>query len=283
MNKKIKIAIVGHGFVGKAVDYGFSDSNCEKYIIDPVIGTKLEDLIDKNIDVSFVCVPTPMKDDGSIDASILFDVVEKLKKYTKGIIAIKSTLTPFLAKLITKNSPKVVCNPEFLTEKFATQDFVNPSMHVFGGRSQETAELELIYKNYSKCKPCKCYHMKPFEAAFVKYGINNFLMTKVLFFNQLCDLVEKEGGDYKAVSRAIASDVRIGSSHINSPGHDGRKGTGGACFPKDSVAFVVYAREANKPFTILEEVVRENQKYRNSYDDLLPREKDQNIRFDFKL
>ena len=53
--RKIKMAVVGHGFVGSAVDYGFPDSNCNKTIIDPKYGTKVSDLAD-DIELAFVCV-----------------------------------------------------------------------------------------------------------------------------------------------------------------------------------------------------------------------------------
>ena len=57
----MKVLIVGHGFVGKAVDYGFNNHSCEKIIIDPLYGTSLDKIDDINVDVSFVCVqPLPL-------------------------------------------------------------------------------------------------------------------------------------------------------------------------------------------------------------------------------
>ena len=74
----MRIAIIGHGFVGKAVDYGFSDPRCEKYIVDPRGGLDISDLTKVSIDFTFVCVPTPMGADGSIDSSIIEEVVSYL-------------------------------------------------------------------------------------------------------------------------------------------------------------------------------------------------------------
>ena len=76
MLKNLKIGIIGHGFVGKAVDFGFS-VNVEKTIIDPIHNTKIEDLVSVNPDVIFICVPTPMLDSGAIDCSIIIDVVKE--------------------------------------------------------------------------------------------------------------------------------------------------------------------------------------------------------------
>ena len=124
----MKLAIIGHGFVGKAVDYGFPDIMCEKYIIDPKLNTAIDTLTSVDIDFSFVCVPTPMGSGGSIDSSIIEDVVSFLKRNVSGTIIIKSTVTPdIILKLFRgPHRDRIVYNPEFLTEKSANEDFVNP-------------------------------------------------------------------------------------------------------------------------------------------------------------
>jgi nucleotide sugar dehydrogenase len=283
MNERLTMAIVGHGFVGKAVDYGFPDANCIKTIIDPKYGTSVSALNGKNIDVSFVCVPTPMNSDAKIDVNILVSVVQDLLNYTTGLIVIKSTVTPDILLKFEKNE-NVIYNPEFLTEKAANEDFVNPFMHVFGGSRDKTELLEQIYLNYSQCKSCPVYHMTAIEASFVKYAMNGFLASKVLWFNQLYDIIEKFGGNYNVIRNAIGTDPRIGHSHTIVPGpSDNLKGFSGSCFPKDTAAFVMFARDQGVPFTVLEEVVRRNQDYRTSYGELLPREKEMNVRFDYDI
>ena len=77
--ENINIGIVGHGFVGKAVDFGFS-KNINKTIIDPLYGTNIDDLKEICPEIIFVCVPTPMKKNGAIDCSIIVDVVEENEK-----------------------------------------------------------------------------------------------------------------------------------------------------------------------------------------------------------
>ena len=77
----MKIAVIGHGFVGKAVDYGFSNADVEKKILDPIYGTTREDVKKLKAwrpNLTFVCVPTPMKNDGDIDTSILDEVMTDL-------------------------------------------------------------------------------------------------------------------------------------------------------------------------------------------------------------
>jgi len=277
---KMKMAIIGHGFVGKAVDYGFSSSKIEKFIIDPKYGTKIEDLAYKDIDITFVCVPTPMKDDGDIDSSIVEDCVHYLKQNVSGYIVIKSTVTPvILDKFINCiSATRIVYNPEFLMEKSANEDFVNPPMHIFGGSLEATHGVERVYNEYSLCKPCPVYHMSAVEASLVKYGINTFLATKVAWFNQFYDMVERFGGNYGTVIRGITTDKRVGPSHTTVPGFDGKRGFGGACFPKDSAAFLKLSEHS---FSILDEAIRVNNDLRKEYEKD-SREKDQNVNYNIK-
>ena len=75
--RKLKLGIVGHGFVGKATDWGFNKS-IDKFIVDPLLNTSVSDLKEFNPEIVFICVPTPMSDDGSQDSSIIENVIEEL-------------------------------------------------------------------------------------------------------------------------------------------------------------------------------------------------------------
>ena len=75
--KKLKMGIVGHGFVGKATDWGFN-KNVDKTIVDPIYKTTLNDLSDFSPDIIFICVPTPMDIDGTQDSRILESVVREV-------------------------------------------------------------------------------------------------------------------------------------------------------------------------------------------------------------
>lgn len=274
----MKIGIVGHGFVGKAVDYGFPNNMCQKTIIDPKYGNSVDDIIDGDIEYIFVCVPTPMGPDGKIDASIITEVVTKLKKHSNATIIIKSTVTPDIIENLFDDSSSMVYNPEFLTEKSANEDFVNPTMHVFGGDPYDTSLVEHLYKFYSLCKPCPTYHMSAVDASFVKYGINSYLASKVLWFNQFHDVVNKYGSNFGKVVGAITADTRVGRSHTTVPGFDGKRGFGGACFPKDTAALVHFANGIGVEFSVLEEVINANNEYRKAYEKDA-REIEQNVKF----
>lgn len=266
----MRMLIVGHGFVGKAVDYGFNHPDLEKTIIDPKYGNSLDDVDVSRYSIAFVCVPTPFGDDGSIDDSILCDVIQKIG--TSIPIVIKSTVIPAFFDKFDRH--EIIYNPEFLTEKSANEDFIRPEFHVFGGSRFNTDFLEKFYEEYSLCTPCPVYHMTQKEASFVKYGVNSFLAMKVTFFNQLYDAIGREGETFNKVVKAIGSDPRIGHSHTKVPGPDGKQGYGGACFPKDTAALVKF----DEGFTLVEKCIRINNEYRKRYE-LDDREKEQKVKY----
>ena len=89
----MNILIVGHGFVGQAVDYGFEHPSVTKTIVDPKYARELHDIDHDCFDFIFICVPTPMGAGGRVDDSILTKVMARLED-TDAIIIIKSTITP---------------------------------------------------------------------------------------------------------------------------------------------------------------------------------------------
>lgn len=271
----MKLLIIGHGFVGKAVDFGFTNPKVEKTIIDPKYGNSIRDIDITLHDLTFVCVPTPMSDDGKIDTSILEEVLDYFNsgyRYAHQLLVIKSTVTP---EIIAKYAgPGIVYNPEFLREKTANEDFINPEFHVFGGSSYDCIRLENYYNSYSMCKRCPVHHVSAQEASFVKYGINSFLAMKVTFFNQLYDAVQDADANFSAITRVMEADPRLGTTHNRVPGFDGKRGFGGACFPKDTAAFTHYTDK----MTLLERVIEINNSYRKNYTKD-SRELEQNIKF----
>jgi len=90
-------------------------------------------------------------------------------------------------------------------------------------------------------------------AELIKYAANAFLATKITFINEMADLCEKVGADVQEVARGIGFDNRIGSEFL----HAG-PGFGGSCFPKDTIALMRTAQEAEAPAKIVETVVAVN-------------------------
>lgn len=280
MKKLTKIAIIGYGFVGKAVEFGFRNPGNDIMIVDPYKGyANIDDLEGYTPDFTFVCVSTPMGPSGDIDATSLREVIKRLQDMASGTVIIKSTVTPDIITDLCRYK-RFVYNPEFLTERNAFDEFLNPKFHILGGHPEFTKRVKNLYKFNSNCNPAPVHFMTPAEASLVKYGINSFLATKVVWFNQWKDMVESIGARYNVVATAIGNDDRIGHSHTKVPGFDGKKGFGGSCFPKDTNAIWNFGQDewARDSLSVLGEVIIANNRYRSEYE-LDDREKEQNIRY----
>ena len=285
--KQLNVGIIGHGFVGKAIDFGFDTPLVNKFIVDPKYKTTIDDMYKHFIpEVVFIAVPTPMGDDGDIDSCTIESIFHDLDRHShkhRPIAIIKSTITPEVIKKLEKIYSRIVYNPEFLTERNANQDFIHAEFLILGARDKsDSVAIEEIYAQYSQCDPCKVFYVDLEAASMVKYTLNCFVAVKVLFFNQIHDIYKESGSTtpWEYFISIMESDTRMGKSHMAVPGPDGRYGYGGACLPKDTSALVRYARNVNKPFTTLEEVVKANQKIRSKYTNLDAREKEQKVKFD---
>ncbi len=284
-SSNLKMGIVGHGFVGKATDFGFN-KNVTKLIIDPKYNNSIRDLVVFKPEIIFVCVPTPMLSNGFQDSSIVTEVISEITDLIpETLIVIKSTITPNVIDKLKNLSSDIVYNPEFLREKHANFDFENTKILILGGEKEDCKKVASIYKNHSICKTQNFHIVDLTTASFIKYSINTFLATKVIYFNELFNLFsELETNDsWQKVIDIISHDERLGSSHMNVPGHDGKRGFGGACFPKDSIALIKFAQSMQIDLSVLKSAVKTNNQIRTTYDDLDDREKEQNISYDGKI
>ncbi len=280
----IKIGIIGHGFVGKALDNGINESVSKK-IIDPKYGNSILEFQQYKPEFIFVCVPTPMGKDEQ-DFKILDDVFDELASLAleDTTIVLKSTILP--DKILDLNSkfPNLIYNPEFLREKHADEDFKNSEFIIIGGDKKNSLKLKDFYQNFSLClTPDENYIFTSiFNASISKYSINTFLASKVLFFNQIYSIFKANNleKDYEEFTNIIAKDSRIGSSHMKVPGNDGRYGFGGACFPKDTYALIKYFKKMGISFSLLEHAYEENKKIRSKYRKRTDREVEQKITFE---
>lgn len=262
--KALKLGIIGAGFVGTAVDNGF-DVDVDTTIVDPKRNKKtIKDILDTAL--CFVCVPTPPTPDGNVDSTILDSVLAELAEHKyKGIVAIKSTITPYYLLKFKKNYDlKLVYNPEFLTEANANQDFINSKMLVLGGKWRDCEFVEKCYAKHSSVKLTPAFKTDLITASLVKYTVNSFLATKVAFFNELYDLFQESNAhsSWEHFTQILSADPRMGTSHMQVPGPDGSFGFGGHCFPKDTEALLYYAKQSNKKLNILTTAVDDNAKKR---------------------
>ncbi len=277
----MKVGIIGYGFVGKALANGINKST-KILKIDPNLGTSVEDLVEFKPDIIFICVPTPLKDDLTLDSSIVFSVIEEIVRHKiDSLVVLKSTILPNFIKDINKKIEKFIYNPEFLREKHADEDFINSSLIVFGGEEKEIKEMKSFYENNTKCISKDYIETDIISASLIKYTINSFLATKVIFFNEVREIFDKSGANetWSNFIKALAHDKRIGYSHMQVPGPDERLGFGGACFPKDTNAIYNYSKDIEAEFKLLKKVISLNNYLRAEYNELFDRELEQNIDF----
>lgn len=262
----MKLGIIGAGFVGSSVINGF-DVEVDQFVVDPKYNDNtIDDLVKFDPPLLFVCVPTPDTQSGDVDVSAVRQVCSDLyDRNYKGIVVIKSTITPkHLTNLKKDFDLKIVYNPEFLTEANAHQDFLNPNMQVLGGKWRDCDRVEKAYNRHSSVKVVPTYKVDLITASLIKYTINSWLATKVIFFNDLQTLHEKSGAhsSWNQFTDMLASDPRMGETHMKVPGPDGKRGFGGHCFPKDTEAFLHYAKNLNAKQNLLKKAVELNEQYR---------------------
>ena len=246
----MRIGIIGQGYVGTAVKNVFEKHyEVETYDLDKdkCSVDYLEDLVELT-NIIFVCVPTPMKKDGSCDTSIVEAVVKDIndmvvsRNVSGRIVAIKSTIPPGTTNRLNKKCKNisVIFNPEFLTEANFIDDFKNQNRIIIGGERPSTTKLRQVY---SLAFPnAKIVKTGSITAEMVKYFTNTFLATKVSFANEMKQICDGLNIDYDKVVEYSTYDERLGKSHWAVPGPDGKLGFGGSCFPKDLNALIHLAR-----------------------------------------
>lgn len=272
----MKISIIGAGYVGLTTGACFAslghkvlcvDNDAEKIEIlrsqkCPIFEPGLEELIKKGVssgsllftqniqeavihsEIIFICVNTPMRDDGRADLRFIekaaCDIAKYLQEYA--VIVDKSTVPIKTAEKVketimrhkkTMSEFDVVSNPEFLREGNAVYDILHPARIVIGveSRRAEDTMLELYKEIIEKTQVAvKITSIK--SAELIKHGANTLLCAKISFANLIAEVCEETGADAQEVLEAIGLDPRIGKEFLR-PGI----GFGGSCFPKDISAF----------------------------------------------
>ena len=282
MKLKQKIGVVGNGFVGGAVQYGFSpnvgcDAEVRVYDKNPNRSTHtLEETINKS-DFIFLSVPTPANKDGSINIDILDDVLSEINQIEQtqshsGVILIRSTVVPGTTWSLQQkySNLNLLFNPEFLTERSANFDFINQSRFIIGSDDSDLSKQQSkSFKNLIKDRfgDCVAILETSYETAeMIKYMSNCFFATKVSFMNEMYQIAEKIGADWIAAVSGVVSDGRIGHSHLGVPGHDGKFGFGGSCFPKDIQAMIDFAETIGIEPTVFYGVWEKNLEVRPEQD-----------------
>lgn len=290
----MSVAVIGQGFVGGSLTTVFSERGESVFVYDKaekkapggISCSSLESLVktcessNNFSSVYFVCLPTPMFEDGSADLSIVESVLLELANFPGDRIAVvKSTVPPGSTenwnKKFSKTGLRVVFNPEFLTEANALDDMRQQNRIILGGpRPYINTVKQLFQRAFPKIPIVKTSST---TAEMVKYLTNCHLAVKVSFANEVAQVCEALDGagydiDYDKVVEYAKHDKRLGDTHWSVPGpvptHDGRyvRGFGGHCFPKDLNALISLARSLNVKPTVLESAWTKNLEIRGPDD-----------------
>tara|TARA_B100000700_G_scaffold322964_1_gene425722 strand:- start:6618 stop:7481 length:864 start_codon:yes stop_codon:yes gene_type:complete len=266
------IGIVGQGFVGGALNAGMSHAfnivTYDKFVDEKSTCDSLESLVEC-ADVIFVCLPTPMRKDGSCDLRIVENTIFEIdqicgkKEHLGKIAVIKSTIPPGTTQSLNDRVKyiQVIFNPEFLTEANAVEDFKNQTRIIVGGPRPGTSVVKNIFRKAFKQTPIVKTGSN--TAEMVKYFTNCFLATKVIFSNEMKQICEPLSIDYDKVVEYALYDDRLGKSHWSVPGPDGSMGFGGHCFPKDLNALIKVAKNNSVDPRILRCVWEKNLEVRD--------------------
>lgn len=253
----MKIGVIGVGIVGKAILSGFKELGHDIKFHDIAMNTKLEDVLDTKL--CFICVPTPSKDSGECDSSIVESVIADLKrKNYNGLMCIKSTVSPGVTKLFQKEYGKNICFiPEFLKERSAYEDFVyNHDLCVIGTTSDEYYKLvKQAHGHYPK----KFVQLTETEAEFCKYFNNIYNASLITFANSMYEVCKSMDVNYNNIKNAIVNRSHIHDYYLNCS--EALRGFGGMCLPKDTKAMDYVAKKRGLDVEFFKNIIEENNKY----------------------
>lgn len=222
--------------------------------------------IDNFSGIFFVCLPTPMYEDGEADLTIVEGVLNELSSVPGNRIAVvKSTVPPGSTerwnRMFESTGLRVIFNPEFLTEANALDDMRNQNRIILGGPRPYINSVKLLFQRAFPNVPL--IKTSSTTAEMVKYFTNVHLAARVVLsceLAQLCEALNRQGMniDYDKVVEYAKFDSRLGGSHMNVPGPDGVPGARGHCFPKDLNALIYVARRLDVKPTVMNAVWQKN-------------------------
>ena len=229
------VVIGGLGVVGTATRKMLG---IDKYYDLDDSGISMEEL--RNTKYVFLCLPTPTVE-GVCDVS-------RVRTYIQGlgeghVYIIRSTVIPGTAQqLALEFGVPVLSCPEFLTEATADVECLHPDLIILGADEDHLC-TEVWERLFANVRVDRVVFTDTKTAEFIKYAVNTFYATKVLFANALYDVAQGIGIDYDTVRDAMYARKWIGGNHLTVP-WKGTRGVNGKCLPKDLDAFATFSAHA---------------------------------------
>lgn len=269
----MQIGIVGCGIVGSACKFGFEKLGHKVHVHDLKLNTSIYDLLESEI--IYICVPTPMKQDGCCDTTIVESVVDKLSDlYYSGVVAIKSTVPPGTTKSIISKHTKTVKSvttgsiklihpfadiafvPEFLRERCAISDFVeNQKLLAVGANSPVTHKV--IVESHGHY-PQSVVNLTCTQAEILKYYHNTFNALRVVFANEFFEITKFFEEEYTPIKNALLKTSSIPDVYLDV--NDNMRGYSSICWNKDVPAIIKMCEQhgIKIPLTDMIPVANEN-------------------------
>lgn len=287
-----KIAVIGHGYVGSAVER-FFNRHFDVIVYDPKYFTGEEpDRVvnsDENVrilfsadeavnkaeanqaDLAVICVPTPEAEDHSVDLSFVRGSVAWL---TTPLILIKSTVPPGTTDMLRETADQNICfSPEFIGEgKYVVQwwkdkNYPHPTdmkyhdFQIVGGPTNAARKILEFFKTVTGPEP-KYVVTTSKTAELCKYMENAWGATKVTFCNEFANIAAAMGVDYDELRELWLMDGRVERMHTAV--FMDKRGFGGKCYPKDVNGIVEASKQAGYTPELLQSVLAVNDKIKTN-------------------
>ncbi len=248
---ELVIKIYGNGWVGKAMQTLFPDA----YIHDPAQGF----INTEKADIAFVCVPTPNKENGALDTSIVEDVV---KRSHEDLIIIRSAVNPGTCDDLEKYGKRICYMPEYLGETVAHPliDKKSNEFLIIGGHEEDRRRvIELFQSVYNAS--IRIRQVTNYEAEVIKLSENRAIAFKVLQAQELYDACEYWKVDYYTIREAVYGDDPRFNRWFTFVYPD-KRGASSKCIPKDVYAWAAWADDSE----LTQALLRYNERLLNGKD-----------------